>query len=305
MAIKARRNKGKSPCGTAVNTYALQTYRRSTFATPRTGEALGYSPPPAHSRQAGQTPWCRDRKAGRLRVPSPGRRAAAHSRRDASHTGVVGRTLPFTLLASLKSEGDPSANVACQALGGNRSLRRKFVLLDWKLQSWPNWLPPAPHHPREQTPAPHERVAAPFPRTLKGKRTSISKAPAHSCHLQFSLFLACNNHTTSPSPSPQDSGRSLSSPRSDNTLPSLPRLFRAHTAARCFCHKMPNQLSSLSPESHYCHSSFPSRSPHPLSSFKLSQHLRPLFHLSSTRTTTFSYQAVYNQQACKTIFFLK
>lgn len=221
------------------------------------------------------------------------------ARRCQPHRAFPQRLSPLLCWPAWKWRG-PSANVAHQVLWGNRSLRRKFVLLDCKQQSSPSWLPPAPRHPREQTAAPREWGALPFPRTPKGKGTSTSKAPAHSCHLQLSLF-----HTTAPSPSPQDSRRSLSSPGSDNTLPSLPRLFRAHTAARCFCHKMPNQLSSLSLGSHYCHSSFPSRSPRPLPSFKLSQHLRPLFHLSYTRTTTFSYQAVYSQQACKTLFFFK
>lgn len=69
--------------------------------------------------------------------------------------------------------------------------------------------------------------------------------------------------------------------------------------SRCFCHRTPNQLSSPSLESHCCHSGFSSRFPHPALSlspfsFKLNQHLLPLFQLSYTRTTAFSYEAVYD-----------
>lgn len=94
----------------------------------------------------------------------------------------------------------------------------------------------------EKTPAPGEWITAPFPRTFKGRWISISKAPAHSCHLQFSPLFTLKSHTTSPRSLPQDSRRSLSSPRSDTTLSSLPRLFWDHTA---FATKRPTSYHPL------------------------------------------------------------
>lgn len=40
--------------------------------------------------------------------------------------------------------GKTSANVMHQVLGGNWSLKRNFVLLDWEKRSLPNWLPLSP-----------------------------------------------------------------------------------------------------------------------------------------------------------------
>lgn len=87
-------------------------------------------------------------------------------------------------------------------LGGNRS--QKGNLSCWtERKSSPNWIPSAAHRlPEKETPALRERATATFPRTLKGKGISISEAPAHSCSLQFLLFLPLLSipHPHVPSP---------------------------------------------------------------------------------------------------------
>lgn len=126
-------------------------------------------------------------------------------------------------------------------------------------------------------------------------------------NIYFPGFCAFLPPSILPSLHPQEPHNiPTSSPSGLQTLP-LFTSFRQHPVlpaqtilgSHCLCHKTPNQLSPPSLESHYCHSGFPSRFPHPalsllFFSFKLSQHLLPLFHLSYTRTTAFSYYAVYN-----------
>lgn len=103
MAIKERRNKGKSLCGIAVNTYALQTYCHREFATVHKREALSTaaSHQSKHTKQDRHPVTETARKADRHRALNPDRCTVLCSHKDANHKGAVEKIVRFTLPTSL------------------------------------------------------------------------------------------------------------------------------------------------------------------------------------------------------------
>lgn len=114
-------------------------------------------------------------------------------------------------------------------------------------------------------------------------------------------FPSPKNHTTSPHPSPQNAKHSLPSPRSDNTQCSLPGLFWAqhHTA---FATKYPTSYHPLP----WSPITVTQASPPDLPTLSPPLNYASVSCLSST-CHAWEPQPfhTYNQQACKTILFLK
>lgn len=236
--MKAIRNKGKSPYGIAVNTYTLQTHyhpecpslckREGTFklqslTSPNTLGGAGAPLQRQAEKQTGTTHWM---QAGAL-LCAPIKMPTTHGQ---------WKRLSALLCQPVCKRGKISANVTLQVLEGNCSRKKNFVLLDWENSRCQTGSPPL-HPSFSSPPAPREWITAPFPRTLKGRWISISTAPAHSCHLQFSSLFTLKSHTISPCLLLQDSRCSLLSStfRQHPVLPAQTIL-----GSHCFCHRTPN-----------------------------------------------------------------